>query len=182
MIRVDHLPTSDKKAVLPRPTPPCDVPAAEPGSGAVSTFQDRMREGMPSPPGVAVIFSQSKHLLLMGMLPWLEVHASWGTPPYRPWQLFLREIAASMHAQGCLAGEQLTAAKGQVGGLFFLIGCFARLLVLKPLLIRFPLWANVKGHLFHHEAGQPHQWQNSQAGSRQASLTEGTVWHSYHTA
>lgn len=117
----------------------------------------------------------------MGMLPWLEVHASWGTPLYRPWQLLLYEITASMHARRCLAGEQPTAAKGQVWLVFF-ISCFARLLTLKSLLTRFPLWANVKGHLFHHEAAQPHQRQNSQAGSGQASLTEGMVQHPYHTA
>lgn len=47
------------------------------------------------------------------------------------------------------AGEQPTVAKGQVlswSGLF--IGSFARLLTLKSLLIRFPLWVNVKGQLF----------------------------------
>ena len=64
----------------------------------------------------------------------------------------------------------------------FLIGCFVRLLTLKSLLIRFPLGANVKGHLFRQEAAQPHQQQNSQAGSRQASLTEGMVQHNYYTA
>lgn len=75
-------------------------------------------------PGDDSISPQSKHLLLMGMLPWLEVHASWETPLYRPWQLFLYEIAASRHAQRCLAGEQPTASEGQVLLVFFLFLLF----------------------------------------------------------
>lgn len=93
-------------------------------------------------PGDGSISPQSKHLLLMGMLPWLEVHASWRTPLYRPWQLFLYEIAAPMHAQRHLAEEQPTASKEQVWGIFmfsFLISCVARLHTLKSLLISFPL-------------------------------------------
>lgn len=71
---------------------------------------------------------QSNNLFLMGMLSWLEVHTSWGTSLYRP----CFEIAASVHAQGCLAREQPAAAKGQSGRTlfsWFFIGCFAGLLL-----------------------------------------------------